>query len=507
MPFAGNKKLQSDAPGAERDSRHDVSSRPEEGRFSKSFFDSPSFMFISTVEDGIFVEVNNAFCKLTGYNRDEVLGESSRDLGIISAKERKRITAEVKKHGFIEQQEARIQSRTKGIRTVLFSAEITDIEKIPHFLGTGIDITERKRQQEFRDRDRELLHRLVDNIPVMMVKWDARLQRFEFNRHATEVLGWTSAEANRANFMEKAYPDPDYRDRVINFMKSLSPEWHEWKVTAKDGSVIPSAWANIQLSDESMVGIGIDLRERKKYERETRKSREELEKRVAERTAESEARADQLQQLAIELSKAEQKERQRLARILHDDLQQLLAAARFPLERLLRHLDRKKLKNLASQALDVVTQAMETSRSLSHELAPQRLSECSLAEGVKWCADWYREKFGLNVDVEIMTDAAELTEDTRLFLLESVRELLFNVEKHAGTDEVQVIMSRSGALLRIDVKDHGKGGAVSAAHKETGGTGLGLFSISERLKAVGGSMLIDSKAGNGTTISMCLPLE
>ena len=140
-----------------------------------------------------------------------------------------------------------------------------DSGKLLRMIGINIDITERKQTEEKLSRQREFLQRVVDNIPVMLVMWDPNLSRFTLNRHAEAVLGWTAA-TNDGDFMSKVYPEESYRAEVAAYMQSLTPGWHEWIVTTKDGQRVACDWANIRLSDETMIGIGVDLRERKKIE-------------------------------------------------------------------------------------------------------------------------------------------------------------------------------------------------------------------------------------------------
>ncbi len=111
---------------------------------------------------------------------------------------------------------------------------------------------------------KELLQGIIDNIPVLLVMYEPRLKRFMLNRHAEAVLGWTTAHANQGDFMSKVYPDPAYRAEVAAYMQSLAPGWRELNVTTRDGGTLPSSWANIALSDETLIGIGVDLRERKR---------------------------------------------------------------------------------------------------------------------------------------------------------------------------------------------------------------------------------------------------
>jgi signal transduction histidine kinase/HAMP domain-containing protein len=138
------------------------------------------------------------------------------------------------------------------------------------------DITSNRLAEEEVRRGREVLQQVVDNIPVLLVTWDGRLKRFTLNAHCQRVLGWTNADA-ADDLMGKVYPDPAYRAQVEQYMKSLEPGWREWESTAKDGSKVPIDWANIRLSDDRMIGIGVDLRERKQAEEALRRTNRDLE--------------------------------------------------------------------------------------------------------------------------------------------------------------------------------------------------------------------------------------
>ena len=140
----------------------------------------------------------------------------------------------------------------------------------------GVDITERKQAELKLRRDEELLRGIVDHIPVMLVMWDSALRRFTLNPRAEQVLGWTTEAANRVDLMARIYPDPDYRARVAAYMESLESGWREWELVARDGSVIPSAWANVRLSDDTRIGIGLDLRERIRVAERLRRSEQRL---------------------------------------------------------------------------------------------------------------------------------------------------------------------------------------------------------------------------------------
>jgi PAS domain S-box-containing protein len=143
-------------------------------------------------------------------------------------------------------------------------------------LGMVTDISDRKHTEDQLDRERALLQGIYDNIPVLLVLWDPHLRRFTLNRAAEDVTGWTTADANEGDFMAKVYPDPARRREVVEYMRSLCPGFRELPVTAKDGSQVPVEWANIRLRDDTAIGIGVDLRERKRADAALRESEELL---------------------------------------------------------------------------------------------------------------------------------------------------------------------------------------------------------------------------------------
>jgi diguanylate cyclase (GGDEF)-like protein/PAS domain S-box-containing protein len=113
----------------------------------------------------------------------------------------------------------------------------------------------------------EALQTIIDSIPVMLTIYDPQLRQFRVNRNFVQVTGWTQEDAQQ-DLSSKVYPDPDKRAEVLRFMASLAAGWRDFTMTAKDGSRIESSWANIELPDGRRVGIGLDIRERKRAEEE-----------------------------------------------------------------------------------------------------------------------------------------------------------------------------------------------------------------------------------------------
>lgn len=261
---------------------------------------------------------------------------------------------------------------------------------------------------------------------------------------------------------------------------------------------------------ENSTGMIQQLRnqqaELKQAEEALQQLNETLEQRVAERTAEVEQLSDQLRALTAELSLTEQRERKRLAIILHDHIQQLLVGAKFSAAIVRKKAKDNDIQQAAKQLADTLDEAILASRSLSAELSPPILHEQGLAAGLEWLGRQMHQKYGLTVEVEADAAAEPSAEPARLFLFESVRELLLNTAKYAQADRAQVRMRKlEKDEIEVTVADNGIGFDPThlAAPSTTGG--FGLFSIRERLKYLGGRMLINAAPGQGSKFTLMAP--
>ncbi len=234
----------------------------------------------------------------------------------------------------------------------------------------------------------------------------------------------------------------------------------------------------------------------------------EMETRVQERTGELERRAAQLARLSSELTLAEHRERQRIAQILHDHLQQLLVSAQMRLQILSRRIDPAH-QELAAQIKEVIDESIAASRSLTIELAPPALRADGLGAGMEWLAQWFEEKQGLKVDLSLDREIPAVREDVKLLLFESVREAIFNVVKHAGVDRISLRLKQmEDETLRITIIDQGIGFDIEQLKSKRGEKegGYGIFSIQERLGLMGGELTIESEPGLGTCLTLSAPL-
>jgi signal transduction histidine kinase len=232
-----------------------------------------------------------------------------------------------------------------------------------------------------------------------------------------------------------------------------------------------------------------------------------LEQRVTQRTAEAVERAQKLRLLSAELSLAEERERRRIARVLHDDVQQMLMGARLYLRALSKTKSAAKRNGIIEEIEEMLERSFNLTRSLSVELSPPVLHEGGLAAALEWLAAQTRKHHNIQVSVEADSSANPKAADVRVFLFQAVRELLLNAVKHGGGSAVHIVMTSAGlSKVRIVVADRGPGFDPAALDlQQIGPGGLGLFNIRERVSGFEGELQIESAPGRGTRITLVAP--
>jgi signal transduction histidine kinase len=231
---------------------------------------------------------------------------------------------------------------------------------------------------------------------------------------------------------------------------------------------------------------------------------------VAEQTLALERSNRQVRALASALTLAEQRERRRISQILHDHVQQMLYGIQ--MRTYLIGLDAPEeskvyIREHLSEMETLVEEAIQSTRTLTVELSPPVLQSEGLGAAFNWLANQMSRLYDLEVDLQLSQDYQLGSEDLRVLVFQLVRELLFNVVKHAQVNQARVVMGPDGDQFAVCVEDGGVGFDANLLLKEepreTGG--FGLYSIRERLGLFGGELTIVSTPGSGTKVKLLLP--
>ena len=402
-----------------------------------------------------------------------------------------------------------------------------DVERL---LFTLMDVTEsEKARRQLRDNEAQL-SAVFESVPFVMMVVDPERRVQTINRAGTEFADRRSDDLEGLRGGEAlqcihALDNPErcgntpHCDRCVvrrTILDTVQTGRSHQQVQADmafrvDGQTTEKTFlvytTPLELSGQERVLVVFeDVTERERARRKLKELAAELEQRVARRTAELKRRSAELEQLANELTRAEARERQRIADILHDDLQQTLAYAKLRASSLAASQEDDSEARTARDVINALSEAIETSRSLSRELNPPWLNTGGLSAALEHMAQNMSDKHGLKVTTDISDLGAKLPDEVSLFAYHSISELLFNVAKHAGTDHAHLNMNPDGDCVHLVVEDEGRGFDPESL-RNTGGddSGFGLFSIQQRAELVGGQLDIQSTPGEGSRFELTLP--
>jgi len=416
----------------------------------------------------------------------------------------------------------RIAHPERGARWLAVRADSSRTPAGRRLLGLVQDITERKQaEQALRASERRAQERLLEittiynSAPVGLCIYDRRLRYVRINERMAEINGIPAAE-HLGRTVREIVPDlADQAEQILHRVLATGEPVREYEMRgqtpAQPGAerVWIEHWLPLKDADGEVVAVNIvaeEVTRLKRSEAALRELTDDLERRVAQRTAVAERRAQSLSRLTTQLLDAEQRERKRLAAVLHDELQQLIYAARLNLETLQNSTAEESSARIA-KVDQLLGESLHATRSLTSALNPPVLDEGGLPELLAWLRDWFGEQHGLNVDYTFIGEDAEieLAPAVRLLLFQGLRELLFNTVKHAGVDRARVECAVASDRLRLTIADEGAGFDPQSLEGDEAIGGFGLFSLRERTLALGGRLQIDSAPGHGSRFTFEVP--
>jgi PAS domain S-box-containing protein len=358
------------------------------------------------------------------------------------------------------------------------------------YIGACIDVTEFRRAEAERNVANERLHLAMESGKSVGWDWDLKTNRDTWFGDLPTIFGIPSNihVGHVDDFRRKVHPE----DRglvwksVKTAMEDRSPYAAEFRIVWPDGTVRwVSARGQFSYSPdgdpERMLGVAVDITERKLAE-------------------------EALSSVNRRLIEAQESERARIARDLHDDIGQRLALLAMSVGQLKErlpgstHETRSRLDALQQQTTELIADV----QALSHELHPPRLLNLGIAEAIRgFCGDLSVQK-NVEIDFREENDPGSVPPDVSLCLFRVAQEALHNAVRHSRVRHFTVHLRGTGDAVHLTIRDEGVGFDVDAASR---GRGLGLTSMKERLKLVGGELSIESQSTRGTTVSARTPVR
>lgn len=317
------------------------------------------------------------------------------------------------------------------------------------------------------------------------ILWRATMPGFQTtftSKHVEKVLGFAPEAwvTDPSLWIDRIHPED--RDWVLGFTGKETREGrnheYDYRMIAADGHIV---WlrniVNVIVEHgrvTQLVGTSVDISERKQAE--------ELKLKMSRK-----------------LIEAQERERRRIARELHDDINQRLAMLTVELEHLQDNPAEieSRLQGLRKQTAELSNDV----QALSHELHSSKLEYLGVVQGIRsWCKDFGKRQ---KIDIDFRTDVAKpIPSDIGLVVFRVLQEALQNASKYSGEKRVELQLTQDSKEIHLTIRDSGKGFDIEAA---MAGRGLGLTSMQERVRLVNGSISIKSRSMGGTIIDVHIP--
>ncbi len=399
----------------------------------------------------------------------------------------------------------------------------TPIRESGELVGTVVvfqDVTDRKRAEERLRSSEERYRALYEDNPSMYFTVNPEGMVLSVNRFGAEQLGYAVEELVGQSVTSVFYEDD--KATVLNELndcvKNPGKVCHwEFRKVRKDGTLF---WVKETVrmvcdahGNPTALIVCEDITDRKRAEGEQQHSaarlqqlNDSLEAQVKDRTAALLTKQQQLRALASELSRAEERERKRLSTDLHDNLAQILALSKMKLGAMAKHLKMEGSSTKLQDLNALLDEALNYTRTLMSDLRPTLMGDDhDLRAAIAWVVE-KMQRHGLSVTIQDDGELKLLDEEMLTVTYRSIQELLYNVLKHAQTNEATVALRRSGKCLEAAVVDRGVGFDASTMHAPSKEGCFGLFSIRERVELLGGRLEVTSVANQGSCVKLIVPL-
>jgi len=464
----------------------EASERSEEW-FSKAFRASPDPITITSLEEGRFIEVNDAFLRIHGYQPSEVIGHEAAELRFWPhPRQRQKLVRMLRTHRAVHNFEMEFRTKSGEIRSGLLSAELMTLAGEPCIISVIKDVTEAKRAEKALRESEEFNSSLLDNSPNPILVVNPRGSIRYVNPALENITGYTAAE--------------------LTGLKPPYPWWGDEKKNGPQDDLPGPRFQDVRRTEECYVS-----RSGREFWVESytvaRKSRGRVKFYISNWVdiTESRQRRENMQFYISEVTRAQEAERQRIAHELHDETIQRLASLYIDIEKILALKD-----NLSPEAVrrlcetrNKIDVGLDEVRRFSHELRPGLLDRFGLIPALELHTREITKEGDLECNFEVIGAERRLLAETDLALFRVAQEALRNIKRHAAATEATVSLVFSRDRVKLVVTDNGQGFQLAGQMSNLVRTGkLGLIGMAERARLLNGKFSFESELGKGTTITL-----
>lgn len=436
-------------------------------------------------KNGVFLRMNETELRWLGYTCEELIGKLNY-ADILTEKSRQ-VFAEnylrFKESGLVRDLEYELVRKDGTVFPVMISASAVRDDDGNYLMSrsTVYDMTEKKRAQELLATERQRLFDVLETLPAYVVLLTPDYHVPFANRFFEERFG--ESHGKRCYEYLFGRTEPCEVCETYTALKTMRP--HRWEWTGPDGRIYDIYDHPFTDTDGSplILEMGIDITERKHAE-------------------------ESLRQLSAQLLRAQDDERRRVARELHDSIGQELAALDLNLGWIRQSVGSRdpRTDEVINESAEIVKQCSQEIRDFSYLLYPPMLDEYGLSSALHWYTQGFARRTRIQVTLDIARDLPRRSRDVETALFRVVQECLTNVHRHSGSAIVSIRIVQEANRLTLEVADQGHGVDVPAAGSTVPRPGTGLAGMRERMRELGGALEIES-GSHGTIVRASLPAE
>jgi len=499
---AANERLKAEI--AER-TRVERALRESDERFVKAFRLSPLMMAIARYDDGRIFEVNDAFLRTYGYDRAEVIGRSTTELGLwADASQRESVMSAMAADGALHGHELSVRTKSGALLDLLMFAEPLELAGERWVLSAAYDQTARKKSEQAVLEQQLLLEQAERLSHTGSWQWRPRDGRMVWSKELYRIHGQAAETFTPSYEAWLALVHPQDRavvkaaiDQCVANRSSFSVEHRIVRPDGETRYLRSAGYCENSLSDtgQRLTGYATDITHQRQAEQALRAARQELEA------------------LSRKLVQVQEAERNALSRELHDRVGQNLTAMGISLDLVRARLEadhgvahRDELLGRLEDAAVLLEAIVGSVENLVSELRPPILDELGVGPAIEWYAAEFATRTGIHIRIPRFDPIPRLAEESELALFRIVQEALTNVAKHARARVVELSCRSTADAYVLSICDDGVGPPDAGAPKGNE-PGFGLAIMRERALAVGGTFEFVARPAGGACAIVRLPVR